>query len=54
MNAVDLLPIDLIPGVNSCNGFRNTLEIHRTADVNIPMSMALGVFILLLTLYVEK
>ena len=48
MNAVDLLPIDLIPGLTRVMGLEHFRDLP-TADVNIPMSMALGVFILLLT-----
>ncbi|EMJ3465469.1 TPA: F0F1 ATP synthase subunit A [Vibrio harveyi] len=47
MNAVDLLPIDLIPALTRAVGVEHFRDLP-SADVNITMSMALGVFILVL------
>lgn|SRR5690625_1159373 len=56
MNALDLLPVDLAPWLFQVTGLGaavgDPLYYHRilpTADLNVPMGMALGV--LLLTLY---
>jgi F-type H+-transporting ATPase subunit a len=45
MNAVDLLPVDLIPLVASWFGFEHMRPLV-TADVNAPLGMALGVLVL--------
>ncbi|PMO39010.1 F0F1 ATP synthase subunit A [Vibrio sp. 10N.222.52.B12] len=47
MNAVDLLPVDLIPALTRSVGVEHFRDLP-SADVNITMSMALGVFILVL------
>lgn len=47
MNAIDLIPVDFIPRFLGALGVSHFRELP-TADVNIPMSMALGVFILLM------
>jgi F-type H+-transporting ATPase subunit a len=48
MNAIDLLPVDLIPGIARAVGVDH-LRPLPTADINAPLGMALGV--LILTLY---
>jgi F-type H+-transporting ATPase subunit a len=48
MNAIDLLPVDLIPKVAGLLGFEHMRPLP-TADINAPLGMALGV--LLLTIY---
>jgi F-type H+-transporting ATPase subunit a len=45
MNAVDLLPVDLIPRVAGLLGFEHMRPLV-TADVNAPLGMALGVLVL--------
>jgi F-type H+-transporting ATPase subunit a len=45
MNAVDLLPVDLIPALGRLFGFEH-LRPLVTADVNAPLGMALGVLVL--------
>jgi F-type H+-transporting ATPase subunit a len=45
MNAVDLLPVDLIPRVAQWFGFEHMRPLV-TADVNAPLGMALGVLVL--------
>lgn len=48
MNLMDLLPVDLLPIIaEHCLGLPN-LRVVPTADINVPLSMALGVFILIL------
>ncbi|GAA5644819.1 MULTISPECIES: F0F1 ATP synthase subunit A [Vibrio] len=47
MNAIDLLPVDFIPAVTRELGLGHFRDLP-SADVNITMSMALGVFILVL------
>lgn len=47
MNLMDLIPVDYLP-VLAQNFGVNYLRVVPTADVNITMSMALGVFILIL------
>ncbi|PHM39692.1 ATP synthase subunit A [Xenorhabdus mauleonii] len=47
MNALDLLPIDLIPLAGEALGLP-ALRIVPTADVSVTLSMALGVFVLIL------
>lgn len=47
MNTIDLLPVDLIPAVTRMFGFSHFRDLP-SADVNITMSMALGVFALVI------
>jgi F-type H+-transporting ATPase subunit a len=47
MNLMDLLPVDLLPLIGTHLGLP-ALRVVPTADVNITLSMALGVFILIL------
>ena len=47
MNAIDLLPVDFIPALARMFGFEHFRELP-SADVNVPMSMALGVFMLII------
>ncbi|MBF7996984.1 F0F1 ATP synthase subunit A [Rahnella laticis] len=48
MNLMDLLPIDLLPTIGERVLGLTALRVVPTADVNITLSMALGVFILIL------
>lgn len=48
MNLMDLLPIDLLPYIGEHIIGLPALRVVPTADVNITLSMALGVFILIL------
>ncbi|WP_208950088.1 F0F1 ATP synthase subunit A [Rahnella sp. ChDrAdgB13] len=48
MNLMDLLPIDLLPTIGERVLGLPALRVVPTADVNITLSMALGVFILIL------
>lgn len=48
MNALDLLPIDFIPYIGEHIFGLPALRIVPTADVSITLSMAIGVFILIL------
>ncbi|PHM30641.1 F0F1 ATP synthase subunit A [Xenorhabdus innexi] len=48
MNALDLLPIDFIPWIGEHVFGLPALRIVPTADVSVTMSMALGVFVLIL------
>lgn len=48
MNLLDLLPIDFIPYIGEHYLGLPALRIVPTADVSITMSMAIGVFILIL------
>jgi F-type H+-transporting ATPase subunit a len=48
MNLMDLLPIDLLPYIGEHVLGLPALRVVPTADVNITLSMALGVFILIL------
>lgn len=48
MNFMDLLPIDLLPYVGEHMLGLPALRVVPTADVNITLSMALGVFVLIL------
>jgi F-type H+-transporting ATPase subunit a len=48
MNAIDLLPVDLIPGIARAAGVDH-LRPLPTADINAPLGMAFGV--LLLSIY---
>ncbi|AMF92215.1 F0F1 ATP synthase subunit A [Vibrio fluvialis] len=52
MNAIDLLPIDFIPAITRMLGIGHFRDLP-SADVNITMSMALGVFALVI-LYTLK
>jgi len=45
MNAIDLLPVDLIPMVGGWLGFEHMRPLP-TADINAPLGMALGVLVL--------
>ena len=47
MNLMDLLPIDLLPYLGEHVLGLPALRVVPTADVNITMSMALGVFVLI-------
>ncbi|MGF1742486.1 F0F1 ATP synthase subunit A [Vibrio profundum] len=47
MNTIDLLPVDLIPAFTRMIGFSHFRDLP-SADVNITMSMALGVFALVI------
>ncbi len=49
MNLMDLLPIDLIPYIGEHIFGLPALRVVPSADVNITLSMALGVFILILS-----
>ncbi|GAA5232864.1 F0F1 ATP synthase subunit A [Verticiella sediminum] len=52
MNALDLVPVDLIPSILRWTGLDQVIHYHRilpTADLNVPLGMSLGV--LLLSLY---
>ncbi|WP_343128609.1 F0F1 ATP synthase subunit A [Buchnera aphidicola (Kurisakia onigurumii)] len=48
MNSMDLIPIDLIPFLSKKIFNISTLRIVPTADINITLSMSLGVFCLIL------
>ncbi|MCP1065943.1 F0F1 ATP synthase subunit A [Serratia symbiotica] len=48
MNLMDLLPIDLLPTIGEHYLGLPALRVVSTADVNVTLSMALGVFILIL------
>ncbi|QOQ70614.1 F0F1 ATP synthase subunit A [Photobacterium damselae] len=47
MNTIDLLPVDFIPHFMGLLGFGHFRDLP-SADVNVPMSMAIGVFILII------
>ncbi|MBY5945880.1 F0F1 ATP synthase subunit A [Photobacterium rosenbergii] len=47
MNAIDLLPVDYVPMLARVLGLEHFRDLP-SADVNVPMSMALGVFILII------
>ncbi|MFB9135633.1 F0F1 ATP synthase subunit A [Vibrio sp. AK197] len=47
MNSIDLLPIDLVPALTKMMGIGHFRDLP-SADVNVTMSMALGVFILVI------
>lgn len=52
MNALDLVPVDLVPRILAWTGLEALIPYHRilpTADLNVPLGMSLGV--LLLSLY---
>lgn len=51
MNALDLIPVDLIPRILAWTGADAVIHYHRilpTADLNVPMGMSLGVLLLML------
>jgi F-type H+-transporting ATPase subunit a len=48
MNLMDLLPIDLLPTIGERYLGLHALRVVPTADVNVTLSMALGVFILII------
>lgn len=51
MNALDLIPVDLVPRVLAWTGADAVIHYHRilpTADLNVPMGMSLGVLLLML------
>jgi len=51
MNALDLIPVDLIPRILAWTGADSVIHYHRilpTADLNVPMGMSLGVLLLML------
>ncbi|VAX76180.1 ATP synthase subunit a [Serratia symbiotica] len=47
MNLMDLLPVDMLPGISDRYFGVPTLRVVPTADVNVTLSMALGVFVLI-------
>ncbi|SDG80502.1 F-type H+-transporting ATPase subunit a [Vibrio xiamenensis] len=47
MNSIDLLPIDFVPALTKAMGISHFRDLP-SADVNVTMSMALGVFILVI------
>ncbi|MGF1737803.1 F0F1 ATP synthase subunit A [Photobacterium satsumensis] len=47
MNAIDLFPVDFVPMLARTIGLGHFRDLP-SADVNVPMSMALGVFILII------
>ncbi|PSW74297.1 F0F1 ATP synthase subunit A [Photobacterium sp. GB-50] len=47
MNMIDLIPVDFVPALARALGFEHFRDLP-SADVNVPMSMALGVFILII------
>ncbi|MGQ8776550.1 F0F1 ATP synthase subunit A [Serratia sp. NA_112.1] len=47
MNMMDLIPVDFLPTIGTWLGLP-ALRVVPTADVNVTLSMALGVFILIL------
>lgn len=51
MNALDLIPVDLVPRILAWTGADAVIHYHRilpTADLNVPMGMSLGVLLLML------
>nr|MBF0683787.1 F0F1 ATP synthase subunit A [Pseudomonas sp.] len=51
MNALDLIPVDLISRILAWTGADAVIHYHRilpTADLNVPMGMSLGVLLLML------
>ncbi|WP_318422289.1 F0F1 ATP synthase subunit A [Photobacterium leiognathi] len=46
MNMIDLIPVDFVPTLARELGFTHFRDLP-SADVNVPMSMAIGVFILI-------
>ncbi len=51
MNALDLIPVDLVPGILAWTGLDSVIHYHRilpTADINVPMGMSLGVLLIVL------
>ena len=47
MNSIDLLPVDYVPMIARTLGFEHFRDLP-SADINVPMSMAIGVFILII------
>jgi F-type H+-transporting ATPase subunit a len=47
MNSIDLLPVDFVPALTRLFGIEHFRDLP-SADVNVPVSMALGVFILII------
>src|SRR5690606_2121310 len=50
MNALDLIPVDLIPRILAWTGLESVIHYHRilpTADLNVPLGMSLGVLLLM-------
>lgn len=47
MNAMDLLPVDLLPWIGSFFGIEY-MRVVPTADINLPLALAIGVLILCL------
>ncbi|GAA05759.1 F0F1 ATP synthase subunit A [Photobacterium leiognathi] len=47
MNMIDLIPVDFVPTLARELGFTHFRDLP-SADVNVPMSMAIGVFILII------
>lgn len=55
MNALDLLPVDLLPSLMRLAGFKeNHMRIVPTADINITMGMALGVLVISLYFSIKQ
>jgi len=51
MNALDLIPVDLVPRILAWTGADSVIHYHRilpTADLNVPLGMSLGVLLLML------
>ncbi len=51
MNALDLIPVDLVPSILRWTGLDAILPYHRilpTADLNVPLGMSLGVLLLMI------
>ena len=46
MNAMDLIPVDLVPGIGQWVGFHH-LRIVSTADINVTAGLAITVFLLI-------
>src|SRR5690606_19857494 len=50
MNALDLIPVDLVPRILAWTGLESVIHYHRilpTADLNVPLGMSLGVLLLM-------
>lgn len=51
MNALDLIPVDLVPSILAWTGLDSVIHYHRilpTADLNVPLGMSFGVLLLML------
>ncbi len=51
MNALDLIPVDLVPRLLAWTGLDSVIHYHRilpTADLNVPLGMSFGVLLLML------